>query len=39
MKKSILIAAGAAFAAMAVPIFVYGNNEKNEMDDLFNANV
>ena len=39
IKKSLLIAAGAAFAAIAVSVFVYVNNGKNEMDDLFYANV
>ncbi len=39
MKKSFLIAAGAALAAIAVSVFVYANNGKNEMDDLFYANV
>ncbi len=39
MKKSFMIAAGAALAAIAVSVFVYVNNGKNEMDDLFYANV
>ena len=39
IKKSLLIAAGAALAAIAVSVFVYVNNGKNEMDDLFYANV
>ena len=39
MKKSLLIAAGVALAAIAVSVFVYVNNGKNEMDDLFYANV
>ncbi len=39
MKKSLLTAAGAALVAIAVSVFVYVNNGKNEMDDLFYANV
>ncbi len=39
MKKSFLIAAGAALVAIAVSVFVYVNNGKNETEDLFYANV
>ncbi len=39
MKKSLLTAAGAALASIAVSVFVYVDNGKNEMDDLFYANV
>ncbi len=34
-----ILAAGAMLAAAAVSAFVYVNNEKNSMSDLFNANV
>ena len=39
MKRKLLLAAGAMLAAAAVSAFVYVNNEKNSMSDLFNANV
>ncbi len=39
MKKSLLIAAGAALASIAVSVFVYVNNGKNGADEFFNANV
>ncbi len=39
MKKSLLPEARAALVAIAVSVFVYVNNGKDEMDDLFYANV
>ncbi len=39
MKKSFLTAAGTALASIAVSVFVYVNNGKNETDEFFNANV
>ncbi len=39
MKKSFLTAAGTALVAIAVSVFVYVNNGKNETEDLFYANV
>ncbi len=39
MKKSFLIAAGAALVSIAVSVYVYADNGKNEMEDLFYANV
>ncbi|MDE7127729.1 MAG: hypothetical protein K2O58_07540 [Bacteroidales bacterium] len=39
MKKALSIAAVAALVAAAVSISVYVNSVKNEMDDLFYANV
>ncbi len=39
MKTKLLLAAGAVLAAAAVSAFVYVNNERNSMSDLFNANV
>lgn len=39
MKKKIIFAAGAVLVAAAVSAFVYVNNEKSSMSDLFNANV
>lgn len=39
MKKALFIAVGAALVAVAVSVFTYVNNGKNEMDNLFNANV
>ncbi len=39
MKKSLLAAAGAALATIAVSVFVYANNVKNEANEFFNANV
>ena len=39
MKKNMILAAGAVLAAAAVSAFVYVNNGRNSMDDLFNANV
>ena len=38
MKKTMYLAAGAVLVA-AVSAFVYVNNGRNFMDDLFNANV
>ena len=39
MKRSLVLVAGAVLAAAAVSAFVYMNNERNSMSDLFNANV
>ena len=39
MKRKMILAAGAVLAAAAVSAFVYVNNERNSMSDLFNANV
>ena len=39
MKKKIIFAVGAVLVAAAVSAFVYVNNGRNSMDDLFNANV
>lgn len=39
MKRSLVLAAGAVLVAAAVSAFVYVNNGRNSMDDLFNANV
>ena len=39
MKKHILLAAGAVLVVAAVSVFVYVKNERNSMDELFNANV
>ena len=39
MKKTFLLAAGAALLAAAVSAFVYVKNENNAMNELFNANV
>ncbi len=39
MKRNILLAAGAMLVAAAVSAFVYVKNERNSMDELFNANV
>ena len=39
MKKKIFLAAGAVLVAAAVSVFVCVNNERNSMDELFNANV
>ena len=39
MKKNMILAAGAVLVAAAVSAFVYVNNGKNSMSDLFNANV
>ncbi|MDE6871820.1 MAG: hypothetical protein K2J62_06860 [Bacteroidales bacterium] len=39
MKKALSIAAVAALVAAAVSISVYVNGGRNEMDDLFYANV
>ncbi|MCM1177420.1 MAG: hypothetical protein NC308_01825 [Clostridium sp.] len=39
MRKKFLVAVGAAIVTAAVSVFVYVNNEKDSMDDLFFANV
>ena len=39
MKRSLVLAAGAVLVAASVSAFVYVNNERNSMSDLFNANV
>ena len=39
MKKTFLLAAGAALLAAAVSAFVYVKNENNAMNNLFEANV
>ena len=39
MKKLVLIATAAFLSAAAVSAFVYVNNGKNSMGELFNANV
>ena len=39
MKKALSIAAVAALVAAAVSISVYVNSGRNEMDDLFYANI
>ena len=39
MKKNMILAVGAVLVAAAFSAFVYVNNEKNSIDDLFNANV
>ena len=39
MKKLVLIAAVVVMSAAAVSAFVYVNNGKNSMGELFNANV
>ena len=39
MKKLALIATAAFLSAAAVSAFVYANNGKNSMGELFNANV
>lgn len=39
MKKKVFLVAGAVFFAAAVSAIVYVNNERNSMDELFNANV
>ena len=39
MKKNMILAVGAVLVAAAFSAFVYVNNEKNSMSDLFNANV
>ena len=39
MKKNMILAAGAVLVAAAVSAFVYVNNERNSMSDLFNTNV
>ena len=39
MKKNIFLAAGAVLVAAAVSVFVCVSNERNSMDELFNANV
>ena len=35
MKRSLVLAAGAVLVAAAVSAFVYVNNGRNSMDDLF----
>ncbi len=39
MKTKLQLAAGAVLVAASVSAFVYVNNERNSMSDLFNANV
>ena len=39
MKKKVFLVAGAVLFAAAVSAIVYVNNERNSMDELFNANV
>lgn len=39
MKKKIFLVAGAVLVAAAVSVFVRIDNDRNSMDELFNANV
>lgn len=39
MKKHMILAAGVALVTAAISVFAFVNNEKNSIDELFNANV
>ncbi|MCM1177417.1 MAG: NVEALA domain-containing protein [Bacteroidales bacterium] len=39
MKTKVCVVIGATLIAMAVSLFFYANDQKNAIDDFFNANV